>query len=466
MFELRQWQSKCIELILERYLSGNKHFLAVATPGAGKTAMAAAAINELLNRDMIDFVLVFSPSVEVSNSFAETISDLVNMPCDGMIGSIGRSLTYHNLSFLTEQFWELLDNHRVLVICDEIHHCAASMEAVENMWGKALRGNVYEKAAYTLSLSGTPWRSDQAPVALAEYCPNDTLQHDYIYGLEQAINDGVCRKPKIVSIDSGDITYSKGERNKRYYEAIRDLMDNEDIPYQYLLEDEKIIGFMLEKAIARLSSIRIDNPVAGGLIVASNVKHAQAIHSLLVERFQQSAVIVTYHSDYPLRTIQSFKVSSTQWIVSVGMISEGTNIPRLQVCCHLTRIKTELHFRQVLGRILRVTPRQHPYAYLYILAEEKLLEYARRVDNDLPEESVVIKTYSTDNLSKEKANLLGVEEPLHVDDVTNESYEASFDSEVTDLQSSHQINVRSDESNIETNFQRFYEKILQLQERS
>ena len=35
------------------------------------------------------------------------------------------------------------------------------------------------------------------------------------------------------------------------------------------------------------------------------------------------------------------------------MISEGTDIPRLRVCCHLSRIRTELRYRQVLGRILR-----------------------------------------------------------------------------------------------------------------
>ena len=32
------------------------------------------------------------------------------------------------------------------------------------------------------------------------------------------------------------------------------------------------------------------------------------------------------------------------------MISEGTDIPRLQLCCYLSRIRTELHYRQVLGR--------------------------------------------------------------------------------------------------------------------
>ncbi len=35
--------------------------------------------------------------------------------------------------------------------------------------------------------------------------------------------------------------------------------------------------------------------------------------------------------------LQAFRDDSTQWIVSVGMVSEGVDIPRLQVCCYLSR---------------------------------------------------------------------------------------------------------------------------------
>lgn len=461
MYPLRQWQSECVDRIFRKYSAGGKHFLAVATPGAGKTIMAAHVAKKLLDSEAIDFVLIFSPSVEVSNSFAETISESVNMPCDGMFGSIGRSLTYHSLGFLSEQFWELLDNYRVLVICDEIHHCTASSISIENMWGKTLHGNVYEKAAYTLSLSGTPWRSDQAPVALAEYCPENSLKHDYIYGLQEAIHDGVCRQPRIVSIDSRDIVYSEGDKDKRHYEAIRDLIENEEIPYQNLLEDENVISFMLEKAISRLAAVRVDNPDAAGLIVASDVKHAQTIYELLIVNFQQSVEIVTYHSDSPSQTIQNFKSSNTQWIVSVGMISEGTNIPRLQVCCHLSRIKTELHFRQVLGRILRVTSRQHPYAYLYILAEEKLLEYAQRIEEDLPEESVLIKASDLTGYSKNKHTQSDQPPSISLDDINIENNDSSFN--VIDIQNHHLSDGLRGDQSVQASFQRFYEEILKLQ---
>jgi superfamily II DNA or RNA helicase len=72
------------------------------------------------------------------------------------------------------------------------------------------------------------------------------------------------------------------------------------------------------------------------------------------------------------------------------MISEGTNIPRLQVTCHLTRIKTEMHFRQILGRNLRITDAPNQEAFLYMPAEPKLVEYAYRVAQDIPAEVDVV----------------------------------------------------------------------------
>ena len=73
------------------------------------------------------------------------------------------------------------------------------------------------------------------------------------------------------------------------------------------------------------------------------------------------------------------------------MISEGTNIPRLQVCCHLTRIKTELHFRQILGRILRRTDFANQEACLFMPAESQLIEYAYRIAEDIPEEKSIVR---------------------------------------------------------------------------
>jgi len=112
---------------------------------------------------------------------------------------------------------------------------------------------------------------------------------------------------------------------------------------------------------------------------------------LLQNEFNQSGVIVTYRHDDPLNEITRFRTSDTQWIVSVGMVSEGTDIPRLQVCCHLSHIKTELYFRQVLGRILRISDAENQEAWLYTIAESQLSCFAERIAEDLPDKNTVIR---------------------------------------------------------------------------
>ena len=85
----------------------------------------------------------------------------------------------------------------------------------------------------------------------------------------------------------------------------------------------------------------MDNPNAGGLVVASSVEHAVEVQNVLAETYEQNTEIVTYYHENPLSKIDGYRKGTTQWIISVGMVSEGTDIPRLQVCCHLSFVKTE-----------------------------------------------------------------------------------------------------------------------------
>lgn len=81
------------------------------------------------------------------------------------------------------------------------------------------------------------------------------------------------------------------------------------------------------------------------------------------------------------------------------MISEGTDIPRLQVCCHLSRVKTELYFRQVLGRISRVSKAISQEAWLYTFAEPKLVEFANRIAEEIPDVPVIFRESETVTVS-------------------------------------------------------------------
>ena len=53
----------------------------------------------------------------------------------------------------------------------------------------------------------------------------------------------------------------------------------------------------------------------------------------------------------PDTRIDAFRHTEKRWIVSVAMISEGVDIPRLRVLIYLPSALTELAFRQAIGRV-------------------------------------------------------------------------------------------------------------------
>ncbi|MEH6814358.1 MAG: DEAD/DEAH box helicase family protein [Motiliproteus sp.] len=381
--KLRTWQSACVVSALDTY-HWKRHFLCLATPGAGKTTMAAELAAQLLEIGEIDFVLCFAPSVAVTSGLKNTFQRRLQKRFDGRIGAVGGAYTYQGMRTLGEEFWSLFDSHRVLVVFDEIHHCAGNDQGGLNAWGLEILARIQHKAAFTLALTGTPWRSDKRPIALSEYTdPGGEIQCDYVYGLREAVRDGVCRKPSIVLIDNDRVSLKQAEEQS-LYSGLHELFANSDVRYQQLLHNPEALRFCLSLACQQLDRLRSTNPYAGGLVVASSIAHAEEIAGVLRSDFDKSACVVTYKHKNAGKIIDEYRHSSQEWIVSVGMISEGTDIPRLQVCCHLSRITTELYFRQVLGRILRITERCGANAWLYTFAEPQLVEFANRVTEELP----------------------------------------------------------------------------------
>jgi superfamily II DNA or RNA helicase len=389
--KLRQWQAECINLALAQYHNGNSHFLALATPGAGKTLMASELADQLLKKNMVDLIICFSPSSIVSQDFSASLQLKTQERFDGLIGARGRSLTYQNLQYLDVNFWQLFERYRVFVIFDEIHHCAGSNIENANAWGEQIILNIQDKAKFTLALTGTPWRSDAAPIVLSNYShPSNKISCDYVYGLSEAITDDVCRVPQIIAIDNNNISVVDDVETKTF-SSFKSLLMESVVPYQEIIENESVIKYVISSAHKKLSSIRVKNKDAAGLIVASSVEHARQISTLMKVCFNEDSVVVTYRESEPTSIIQQFRPAQTKWIISVGMISEGTTITRLLMCCHLTNIKTEMHFRQILGRILRMTGSKNQEAIMYMPAEPKLLKYAYRVKQDVPFEADVVK---------------------------------------------------------------------------
>ena len=389
---LRAWQAACVDAALSRY-KHSPHFFCQATPGAGKSRMAAEIARQLLLTGEIDLVLCFAPSCQVAEGLRKTFSGVLNRKFDGLLGSVGVATTYQGMHHQGEEFWRLLDKYRVFAVFDEIHHCAGHDPLLSNSWGQIILQRIQDRAAYTLALSGTPWRSDERAIALARYSnPEGRLICDFRYGIEEAISDKVCRPPRIVLIDNNAIRLTEQVGNSStdvVYPSIAQLLTESPVNFEDLLSNDEIVQQTIELGSERLNEIRKVTPNAAGLVVATNVRHANQIASILRAR-GESCLVVTNQTPGAQGLIDKFRNSNDRWIVAVGMISEGTDIPRLQVCCYLSRIRTELHYRQVLGRVLRRMGDIDEHAWLYALAEPLLQQFSQRIAEDLPEDLAVL----------------------------------------------------------------------------
>ena len=325
--------------------------------------------------------------------------------------------------------------------------------------------NLQDSASYTIALTGTPWRSDTLPIVLSQYCNKDNKIHcDYVYGLSEAIKDGVCRIPNIVVVDNDEISLTEDNESKSFG-SFKDLLMQSVFPYHELIYNEKLILHTIKQANKQLQKIRIANPDAGGLIVASSVGHARFISQLLSVHLNETATVITYQEDEPTVLIHKYRYSNTKWVISVGMISEGTNIPRLQVCCHLTNIKTEMHYRQILGRILRMTNSINQEAFLFMPAEPKLVEYALRIADDVPIEASIV---NFDKMSAHFKVKSQEEEPTNKNGNENPKPRAQLD--ISEFSASDSLDEGNDDNNVLTTtyetmmdiFGRFKQETLEL----
>lgn len=404
--QLRNWQRRCIDKALEQFKS-TPHFFCQATPGAGKTRMAAELASRLLGQGKIDLVLCFAPSCQVVEGFRASFAAVLGRRFDGQLGAAGAAFPYQAMEYRDEAFWQLLTDYRVFAVFDEIHHCAGHDLSLSNSWGQQILQRIQDRATFTLALSGTPWRSDDRPIALARYSsPEGHLICDYRYGLKEAITDQVCRAPRIVLLDNQKVKLTEEldtECTVRMFPSIAKLLGESPVTYEELLRHDEVIDQLLSRGCSKLDELRLIKLDAAGLVVATDIEHAQQIARALEARGDDCR-IVTNITPAAQQVINEFRHSNCRWIIAVGMISEGTDIPRLQVCCYLSRIRTELHYRQVLGRVLRRTGEPDDQAWLFMLAEPALKCMAERIADDLPDDLAVLNevqmpTYTSSSIS-------------------------------------------------------------------
>ncbi len=374
---LRPWQHAA----LARFsASPHPDFLAVATPGAGKTTFALTALRFAL-AERPARVVVVAPTAHLKTQWARAAArlhlhlDPAWSPSDGGLppDMHGVVTTYQQVVTSAAALRQLASD--AYVILDEVHHAGE-----EQAWGQTLQ-EAFEGAARRLSLSGTPFRSDTRAIPFVRYHDDEAVP-DYEYGYGDALRDGRVVRPVYFPRTGGQMEWSAPDgviHSATFEDSMTNVLANQRLRTALSLEGEWLPS-VLREAVDRLAHVRKGQSNAGGLIIATDQEHARGIASLLKWRFRVSAAVVTSDDPDASSTIASFADGSNEWLVAVRMVSEGVDIPRLRVGVYATTTTTELFFRQAVGRFVRWVPGiRDQRAWLYIPDDPRLRVRAAQI---------------------------------------------------------------------------------------
>lgn len=383
---LRRWQADALKDFQKQTVE-RRNYLLVATPGSGKTRLALRIAHWLFQRGQVERLIVVTPTSHLRRQWADEAARLAGLQLDpNWQGTAvhesmqGLALTYQMVAYGSNCNYQrhMVSQKRTLVILDEIHHAGE-----QRSWGDAVQ-RAYELAECRLLLSGTPFRSDNFPIAFVAYDP-DTREcvPDAAYSYGVGIRDNVCREVYFPSFD-GRIEYV--DRGEIKAVSFRDEMaeDEANKRLKMALQTEgDWLKQVLTDANSELLRIRQDQPDAAGLAIAIDQRHACDVAQLL-ERVTGTYPVIAI-SDDPNSSdhITSFRDSKAPWLVAVKMVSEGVDIPRLRVGVYATNVTSEVFFRQALGRLVRMQPEYDDQdAYLYIPEDVRLLAYAQQIKEE------------------------------------------------------------------------------------
>jgi superfamily II DNA or RNA helicase len=381
-----KWQDE----VLQSYIaSDQKDFLITACPASGKTKAALKLAKYRWDAGQIKRIIVIGPTCRVRKQWNEAAAEMGldltavhNYPGPLPEDVHGAVFTYSRLASQVELYRAIVSRVPTMVILDEVHHAADHEHAA---WGKALN-YAFEGAAFRVSLSGTPFRTDRVQIPFMKYDTNGIAVPDYSLTYGDAVADGICR-PVLFEVMNGSGEWLRG--TDRHTATTEDVTDDQRSGLLTALYSPHGVWIksIFRAADEELERQREEKPDAGGLVVAQDIKTAKAYQKLLSAIAGEPVALVVSEKDDTLAAgndeiIDAFRGGRSKWVVAVAMIAEGVDIPRLSVLVFASRTLTEMWFRQVIGRVVRMGAAPAITATVFIPAIAQLVRYAETIEQE------------------------------------------------------------------------------------
>lgn len=374
---MREWQQRHFNAFLQAIERGETAFNLEATMGAGKSHLASVLGNHMIQSHGHDFVIVVVPwdsirgdedsgMVRAFDSHGLKVRVSLFLP-----GNIARQpsplrtafvLTYQAIT--SQQVVELIRDWKArglkfTVIFDEVHHTSAT----GGQWGE-YANILHELADMTITMSGTYFRTDGQPIRFLEYddrgrpklsCPG--------YTYAEAVRDGVCRPVAFRYIDpelkcydakNGEETHvlsSVQASDRRFSTIKREVLDPQG---ECVLE-------VIEAAHAFMCDLRRKFADAGFLFTCSpsgarnEDRYVHQITAKVKEITREEVIEVVSSDPNAAGKLERFRCGRVPYLVAINKVSEGVDIPRIRGIGMVRYTDSEMLFRQIVGRSLRMT---------------------------------------------------------------------------------------------------------------
>ncbi|MGW0021544.1 DEAD/DEAH box helicase [Rhodococcus sp. NPDC003382] len=382
--QLRAWQRRA----LTKYLAtGPRDFLAVATPGAGKTTFALRVAAELLRDRTVDQITVVAPTEHLKHQWAASAARSGIALDSNFTNSIGQTssdyqgvvVTYAQVASHPFKHRVRTEARRTLVILDEIHHGGDAKS-----WGEGIL-EAFGDATRRLALTGTPFRSDDSAIPFVTYEPNDEglmqSKADHSYGYSDALADGVVR-PVVFLAYSGEARW-RTSAGEEFTARLGEPLSAEQTARAWRTALDPAgdwIPAVLAAANTRLEQLRAGGmPDAGGLVIATDQTVARAYAKILEQLTGEMPAVVLSDDPTASDRISRFSDGDQRWMVAVRMVSEGVDVPRLAVGVYATSASTPLFFAQAIGRFVR-SRRKGETASVFLPSVPVLLDLAAQLE--------------------------------------------------------------------------------------
>jgi superfamily II DNA or RNA helicase len=378
-FRPRKWQEEALPVILP-ILRARQFATLNAAPGAGKTAFAAWAYENLMATEDVVRIVIFVPNAHLRKQWKDELAQRGLYIRDDSVSERqdedGVVITYHVLqeSGKLQQLIDDANARPTLIVADEVHHLAKSSGGESSVWTLMLTrlvGTLDDPQHAVLNLSGTLFRSKKSErVATIRYEETDDDRidtvPDFSIAAGELIEAGVLRQIKVLAFDAEmqvanavDLAAMAGD--PQVIRAV-DLDGDGRLRSQVLsgmVRDSRFLGGILDVTRTHLAnaSVALGGAPVKGLIIADSIEHADIVYAELVRQFGTRLSFVA-HGDTPNadKEIERFRLSREQGLlVAVQKVTEGFDVPDICVVTYLRTWKAPLFINQMAGRAMRVT---------------------------------------------------------------------------------------------------------------